>query len=177
VDADLRRPSLGSFFGLQNTAGLSDALAAKQTSGSVRQATRIPGLWVMTAGTTPENPGELLDNGRIARVLDELKDGNDMLIVDTPPIGVVTDAALVGSAADATLLVIDSGTVEPDEARAALTKLKDHARANVIGVVLVGGDAPISEDYVRYISVDGGNGNGHARNGGSRRQRQTRVNH
>lgn len=163
VDADLRRPRLASFFGAPATNGLTDVLAGLLSSRQARQATRIPGLYLIPAGSaSTSNPGELLDNGRIGKALEDVREGNDMVIVDTPPIGVVTDAALVGSAADATILILESGTVEPDDARAALARLTETARAHVLGVVLVGGDAPVSRDYVRYVSaVTNGNGNGH----------------
>jgi len=176
VDADLRRPRLATFFGVPTAGGLVDALGGAKPVRSVRQATRIPGLYVVPAGESPANPGELLDNGRIGRVVEELREGNDLVLVDTPPIGVVTDAALVGSATDATILILESGSVEPDEARAALDRLTKNARANVIGVVLVGGEAPISDEYIRYVSTPNGAGNGHAKSGGSRRSRgQSRV--
>lgn len=160
VDADLRRPRLASFFGAPATNGLTDVLAGLLTARQARQATRIPGLWLVPAGSASANPGELLDNGRIGKAMDEIREGNDMVIVDTPPVGVVTDAALVGSAADATVLIIESGTVEPEDARSALARLTETARAKVIGVVLVGGDVPVHRDYVRYVSTAGGNGFG-----------------
>jgi capsular exopolysaccharide synthesis family protein len=177
VDADLRRPRLASFFGAPATNGLTDVLAGILPAAKARQATRIPGLYVVPAGNTSANAGELLDNGRIGKALEDLREDNDMVIVDTPPVGVVTDAALVGSAADATILVIESGTVEPEDARAALSKLTQTARARVLGVVLVGGEAPISKDYVRYVSASAnGNGNGYPDEAGGRKaQARTKV--
>jgi capsular exopolysaccharide synthesis family protein len=151
VDADMRRPRLSQFFGVPNTSGLSDALSGDRPAREARTATRIPGLYLVPAGPAAANSGELMENGRIGRALKDLSDDNDMVLVDTPPVSVVADAALVGSAADATILVIEAGAVGPDEARAAIAKLTQQARANLIGVVLVGGDAPVSADYVRYV--------------------------
>ncbi len=177
VDADMRRPRLSSLFGAATMTGLSDVLDDRCTAVSARIPTRIPHLYLVPSGASPANPGELLENGRIEKVLTELREGADLVLVDTPPIGVVADAALAGSAADATVLVMESGTVEPAEARATIEKLVTNARANVIGVVLVGGDAPVSEDYVRYVSLDSSRGDGglSERSGGSRRPRSTKA--
>lgn len=171
VDADLRRPRLASFFGLPLTPGLSDALGGRDAR-QVRAMTRIPGLWVVPAGQTPSNPGELLDNGRVERAIKEFVEACDFVLVDTPPIGVVTDAALVGSAVDATIIVLESGTSEPDEVRKAVARLTEHARANVVGVVLIGGETPVSDEYIRYVTADG-NGSGEH---GARRGRRARHN-
>src|SRR5690606_14871536 len=73
VDADLRRPRLASFFGSPATNGLTDVLAGILSARQARQATRIPGLYVIPAGSTTSNPGELLDNGRVGKALNEIR--------------------------------------------------------------------------------------------------------
>lgn len=158
VDADLRRPRLASYFGSNASSGLAEALSTGKPARDARQATRIPGLYLLPAGSASSGVPELLENGRIGAVLHDLAEVSDVVVVDTAPIGAVSDAAIVGSAADATILVIEAGRVSPDDARNAVAKLTQSARATLIGVVLVGGDAPTSADYRHYSA--GGDSNG-----------------
>jgi capsular exopolysaccharide synthesis family protein len=155
VDADLRGPRLANYFGAASGAGLAEALGGTASAADARRSTRIPGLYFIAAGTPSAGAAELLEKGRIGDVIAGLADGNDMVILDTPPIDAVSDAAVVGSSSDATILVIEAGYVEPGTARTALAKLTQTARANVIGVVLVGGEAPILSDYSRYAQTIG----------------------
>lgn len=150
VDADLRTPRLDRYFGSAPGPGLAEVLAGGAPASSARRSTRIPGLFAISAGTPPASSAELLETGHIGEVLAGLAEGNDMLVVDTPPVGAINDASVIGATADATILVIESGAVDPDAARSALARLSQSARTKVIGIVLVGGDAPIVADYTRY---------------------------
>lgn len=154
VDADLRRPRLASFFGSNASSGLAETLSTGKPARDARQATRIPGLYVLPAGSVASGAAELLENGRFGAALNDLVAASDMVVIDTAPIGAVSDAAIVGSVADSTILVIEAGSVTPDEARDAVARLTSSARANLIGVVLVGGDAPVSSDYRQYAGGD-----------------------
>ncbi|HEY3413869.1 MAG TPA: polysaccharide biosynthesis tyrosine autokinase [Armatimonadota bacterium] len=150
MDADLRRPRLASYFGSNASSGLADVLSAGAPARDARQATRIPGLYVLPAGTVSSGASELLENGRFGAALDDLAEVGDLVVIDTAPIGVVSDAAIIASLAASTILVIEAGTITPDEARSAVAKLTTSGRAQLIGVVLVGGDAPRSADYRHY---------------------------
>jgi polysaccharide biosynthesis transport protein len=109
VDADLRRPGVHTIFGLPNEQGLTDLVRTDSVSiEDVAQQTEAPNLTVITAGTIPANPAELLGSRRMAAILERLKESADIVIFDTPPVTAVTDAAVTAAKADATIMVIQS---------------------------------------------------------------------
>ena len=136
VDADLRRPGVHDMFSLANAAGLTDLVHSDTTKvDDVLRPTENPNLSVITAGTVPPNPAELLGSGRMAVILDRLRDVADIMVFDTAPVGAVTDAAILAAKADATLLVVQPmRTTERvvQRGREALAKVN----ARVIGTVL-----------------------------------------
>jgi polysaccharide biosynthesis transport protein len=136
VDADLRRPSVHEMFGLRNERGLTD-LARSDEIGleEVKQATEEPNLMVITSGTLPANPAELLGSHRMQEVFGRIRDICDLLIVDTAPVGAVTDAAVLATNADATIFVVRGKRTSERLARRgreALAKVNAH----VVGAVL-----------------------------------------
>lgn len=136
VDADLRRPGTHLIFSLANDRGLTDMLRSDETGLSdVAQRTEEPNLTVITSGTLPANPAELVGSHRMEVIIDRLAESADLVIFDTPPIGAVTDAALLAARASATILV-----VQPHRAREHVVVHAREALANVsahvVGVVL-----------------------------------------
>ncbi|HEY6005546.1 MAG TPA: polysaccharide biosynthesis tyrosine autokinase [Anaeromyxobacter sp.] len=109
LDADLRRGRLHHAFGQERGRGLSDAIAGEVPVGEVLRDTRSPNVRLLTTGTLPPNPAELLGSERCQRLLQELASRFDVVVVDTPPVLAVTDGALVGRHAGVNLLVIRSG--------------------------------------------------------------------
>jgi non-specific protein-tyrosine kinase len=99
------------------------------------QDTAVPNLRVLTSGPLPPNPSELLASGAMARVLASLRDAAEMLVFDAPPVGAVTDAAILAPRTDGVLLVIDAGVTQRDAARRARAQL-EKVNARVLGVVL-----------------------------------------
>jgi succinoglycan biosynthesis transport protein ExoP len=135
VDADLRKPGVNQILGLENRAGLTTLLRGSTKLEAVAQATEQSGLRVITTGPLPPNPAELLGSQRMAAVLASLAESSDLVILDSPPLQAVTDASILSTYADGTLLVIDARRGHRRavrEARDALTR----AGANVIGAVL-----------------------------------------
>ena len=136
VDADLRRPTVHDMFSLSNTVGLTDLVHSDATTvADVLRPTDNPNLWVVTAGTVPPNPAELLGSGRMAVILDRLRDVAEIIVFDTAPVGAVTDAAVLAGRSDATVLVVQPmRTTERvvRRGREALAKVN----ATVIGTVL-----------------------------------------
>ena len=136
VDADLRRPGTHSIFSLANDRGLTDMLRSDETGLSdIAQRTEEPNLTVVTSGTLPANPAELVGSHRMEVIIDRLAESADVVIFDTPPIGAVTDAALLAARANATILVIQPHRAREHvvvHAREALAKVGAH----VVGVVL-----------------------------------------
>jgi non-specific protein-tyrosine kinase len=136
VDADLRRPSQHRVFKLPNHSGLTHALIQDkgELNGALRP-TAIEDLRIMVSGDLPPNPAELLGSNRVGHVLDELQKQVDVVIVDTPPCLVVTDAVALSKRADGVLLVADAGKTR----RSALeqsAKAIQQVGGNVLGVVL-----------------------------------------
>jgi tyrosine-protein kinase len=110
IDADLRRPAVNEAFGLPNEHGLSSLLRGEMTTfESVTHETEVPGLTVMTTGPLPPNPAELLVSPRMRAIISEVLKKVDLIVLDSPPLQAVTDAAILSSLVDGTLLVTASG--------------------------------------------------------------------
>ncbi|MBI4789330.1 MAG: CpsD/CapB family tyrosine-protein kinase [Chloroflexi bacterium] len=149
VDCDLRRPSLHHLFNTRSTVGFTDmmrddGLMAKPPL----QETNVPNLRVLTSGTLPPNPAELLASRRMGDVVAALKQHADMVLFDAPPVVAVTDAAVLASKVDAVLLVISAGKTKRDHARKAKALL-DKVNARLIGTVLnnVKGESSLYQYY------------------------------
>jgi len=148
-DCDLRRPSQHQIFGVPNTAGLTSLLLDARLSDTV-QDTGIEHLRLMTSGPIPPNPSELLESKRMEQVVRELASTCDIVIFDTPPIGAVTDAALLASRVDGVVLVVSSGQTPRDQAKRAKALL-DKVKARVLGVV-INNARPGTRDQYHYFS-------------------------
>ena len=142
VDADLRRPHLHRMFDLPNDSGLttwvSEVARANSDAATVSlplQATMVPGLKLLTSGPVPPNPAEILASQRVAELLSLLKEAADYVLIDTPPIIAVTDAAVLAPRVDGVLLVVNAGKTRRDLAVKARDMLRQ-VNANLLGVVL-----------------------------------------
>jgi capsular exopolysaccharide synthesis family protein len=141
VDADLRRPHLHTIFGLGNDAGLTTLVAdmARAKAGeSPRlplQNTQIENLHVLTSGPVPPNPAEILASQRMGEIIALLRNGAEYILIDTPPIIAVTDAAVLAPRVDGVILVVNAGKTRRDLAVKARDMLKQ-VNAHILGVVL-----------------------------------------
>lgn len=136
VDADLRRPSLHRLFEVSNNTGLTTLLLQDGLRpGDVLLETGVPSLSILTSGPIPPNPSELLGSDRMARLLEELKEGAEVVILDSPPVLAVTDANVLASRVDGGLLVLDAGATRVEEGQRAVEAL-GHVGARILGVVL-----------------------------------------
>ncbi|MGG5359056.1 MULTISPECIES: CpsD/CapB family tyrosine-protein kinase [unclassified Enterococcus] len=139
VDADLRKPVLYKTFKLTNISGLSTILSTAGNIADEVQKTPIENLSVLPSGPKPPNPSELLNSPRMDQLLAEAKDLYDVIIFDMPPVVAVTDAQIMASKTDGTLLVVRENTSRKE----SLTKAKellDMAQAKVLGVVYNGAE-------------------------------------
>ena len=91
IDADMRKDKNYSEFGVEEGIGLSDYLAGLSTEGVIVKTTDILNLYIITSGGIPPNPSELLINGKFQKLLDSVKSTFDYIIIDTPPIGILSD--------------------------------------------------------------------------------------
>jgi len=136
LDADLRKPSLHRVFDLVNNVGITSALISDTVSlGTLVQQTLIPELHVITSGPLPPNPSELLSSTKMERLLRQLEERYDLVVIDSPPVTVVSDTAVLASRADGVLIVLSADRSRRDLARNALAAL-DQVNAHVLGVVL-----------------------------------------
>ncbi len=135
VDADLRKPTVHYTFRLINTEGLSNLLTKRATLTEVIRKTDVDNLYVITSGPIPPNPAELLSSRAMHDFMTEALGIFDIIIFDTPPVLAVTDAQVLSSQADGTVLVVASGTTEKDAALEAKDLLQK-SQARILGVVL-----------------------------------------
>lgn len=135
VDADLRRPTLHKRFGIDNAEGLTTVLASDRSIEEVLAATETEGLRLLLSGPIPPNPVELLASDKMTELCQALANRADLVLYDTPPIVIVSDAPTLASQSDGVLLVIEQGGVS----KRLVTEAQDilaHAHARTIGVVL-----------------------------------------
>ena len=138
MDADMRRPSLHSKLRLSNRVGLSDLFvqASGQIAGALRE-TKVPGLGLLTSGSLPPNPAELVGSEKMAEIMQNMLKHVDVIVVDTPPVMAVTDAAVLAPRVDGVLLVIRPGATKIAAAKQTVETLL-RSNANILGVVLNG---------------------------------------
>lgn len=134
IDGDLRKPRVHKVFKLRNSRGLTNILSGQNM---VEEVTQIAGsdITVITSGPIPPNPSELLGSQKMKDVMLQLKQLYDVIIIDAPPVGVVTDAAILSTIVDGTILVVASGKTEIDGAKRA-KQLLENVGARILGVVM-----------------------------------------
>lgn len=134
IDGDLRRPTLHKRFGLPNTVGLSHVLAEETSLPDAVQHTHVPGLSVLVAGPMPENPSELLGASRIEALLDGIT-GYDLILIDSPPVSVVSDALVLASLADGVVFVIEANQTRKALAAQCCERLAE-VTPNLLGAIV-----------------------------------------
>ncbi|MCC4833065.1 chain-length determining protein [Shewanella sp. 10N.286.51.B7] len=136
IDADMRKPNIGSRFGLPNyQPGLSNVLSGADDINSCIVRDVKPNVDVLAAGAIPLNPQELLSSPYFAEVMTILKQQYTKIIVDTPPIQAVSDALVIAPHSDAVVTVVKAATTRSEAVKLTLAKLYQ-ARGKVFGVVL-----------------------------------------
>ena len=136
VDADLRKSVLMQRLQVKkNPKGLSHYLSSQAALQNVIYMTKKQGFFVMPTGVFPSNPTELLGNGRFEQLVESARKIFDYVIVDTPPLGNVIDAAVVAKCCDASVLVVASNVSSKTLVRSVVKQLK-LSNSNFLGVVL-----------------------------------------
>jgi capsular exopolysaccharide synthesis family protein len=135
VDCDLRKPRIHAVFGERNDQGITTALLEPDQLESLVRETQIPNLRILRAGPTPPNPADLMHSDAFGRVLQELRARFDRVVIDSPPIGLVTDGVILATRVDATVLVVRALATRRDAAKRAMRSLRD-VGANCAGFVL-----------------------------------------
>ncbi len=136
VSCDLRRPRIGEFFGLDEEQGFTSVLAGQQTlEEAVLPVPGVDRLSVLPAGPVPPNPAELLNNARTRDIFAQLREQFDLVLIDSPPVLPVTDAAILSQHADATLMLAAAGQTRRADLHRAAEKL-GQVGATILGIVL-----------------------------------------
>lgn len=150
IDADLRKSVFMLRFQVDGKKkGLSHYLSGQSVLNEVVYATNKQNLFLIPTGVFPSNPTELLGNGRLDSALVALKSTFDYIIIDTPPLGSVIDAAVVAKVSDASMLVIAAGSASKTQAKSVINQLKT-ANPNFLGVVLNKVDVKSRGYYGKY---------------------------
>ncbi len=147
VDSDLRRPRLHRVLEVDNDLGLTALIGGRTTLSAALHTTKIDGLSVLTSGPIPPNPSELLHSAAFARVKEELLARFDYVLFDSPPIGAVTDAAILATQVDGALLVVRAGSSTLHAVSGARKQLNS-VSANLLGAIL--NDADLRIKGYRY---------------------------
>ncbi len=149
LDCDLRKPTQHKVFGISNDVGLTNALLSHANLTSFMRPTRVENLRVLTTGPLPPNPAELLGSRSMSDLLTMMQNDTDVIVIDSPPVLAVADAAILSRTADGVLLVVDSGKTKRESALRAKEAL-EKAGARLLGIVL--NRLPSGSSYYSYNS-------------------------
>jgi capsular exopolysaccharide synthesis family protein len=147
IGADMRRPKILKDFDIREDIGLSDYLAGGASISEVVQTTRFENLHIINSGTVPPNPSELLLKPATKKLIDELKKVYDYVIIDSPPIGLVTDALILTSYADHTMYVVRQGFTPV----ATVKNIEEmHASGKFSGISIIFNDISVNKYGYSY---------------------------
>lgn len=164
IDADLRKPRLSRVFSLgQESQGVTSVVLEPELFASAIRRTDIENLAVLPTGTLPPNPAELLHSVAFERLLTAASENFERVVIDSPPLVAVTDAAILSRFVDTTLLVTRSGSTRKDHAKKAARALRD-VGSKVAGMVLNGVSS--SAGAYGYYEYYGGSGGEHPKGDG-----------
>jgi capsular exopolysaccharide synthesis family protein len=135
IDADLRRGEIHKYLGLDREKGLTDVLLGEVTPEAAVKHTNLPKLDVITTGSYPPNPAELLLGRRLKELMDWARQHYDRIIVDSPPVMGIADSSILGSLCDGSLFVIWAGRTSRRFVRVAKTTATSRG-AKIFGFVL-----------------------------------------
>lgn len=145
VDGDLRRPNVHNILSLDNSKGVSDIIGKMATFNEVIQRDVLPSLDVLTAGTIPPNPSELICSPVFAELMERLKKEYDYIIIDSPPIGVVADALMLKNYTAGYVIVLREGITTHGEIEKMMDNFK-LADTKILGFLKVGCDVKARKD-------------------------------
>ncbi|MHA3703902.1 polysaccharide biosynthesis tyrosine autokinase [Jatrophihabitans sp. YIM 134969] len=158
VEADLRRPKLADYFEVDRSLGLTDVLAGRADLTHVLQPWGGTGLYILPSGSIPPNPSELLGSRNLRGLIETLREQFDVVIVDTPPVLPVTDAAVAAAApgVDGVVFVMSYGQTKRAQVAAAISSL-EAVGGRVLGLVLNSSPSK-TKGYGSYSAYESGAG-------------------
>ncbi|WP_370256113.1 GumC family protein [Marisediminitalea sp.] len=135
IEMDLRKPAVGRDLGIKADMGLSDLLSGKTDTNVFHQVEGAPNLSVITCGTIPPNPMELISSKRFANLLQSLRDRFTHIVIDSPPTLPVSDSCVLAKMVDATIVAVKAEETKISMAKETITRLSK-VNATITGVVL-----------------------------------------
>lgn len=135
IDTDMRRPRLHKAFGVPGEVGVSSLVVGEGKLDEAVKATEVPGLFLLPCGPVPPNPAELLHTKAFASLLEQLGARFDCVILDSPPVGAVSDAVVLATQVDGVVLVLKAGTTNREMATRTVKSLSG-IKANIYGAIL-----------------------------------------
>ncbi|MBC8632589.1 CpsD/CapB family tyrosine-protein kinase [[Eubacterium] tenue] len=135
LEGDLRNPTVHRMFNVSNAHGITEILTGQKSFEECVHTTEVKGLHVVTCGKIPPNPSEMLASRKMKAFIESLKDHYDYIFIDAPPIGIITDAGIISTYADGTMLVVASKEADIDMVKIAKERL-EKVNANILGIVL-----------------------------------------
>lgn len=148
IDADLRRPAMARLLMEKATPGLSNVLAGLDSAENAVRKDLYPNLDFLFSGDIPPNPSELLGSERMVKLMEEMNKQYDYILVDTPPVNVVSDACVVASILDGVLLLVRHNRAKKDDVKRSVSRLQ-LTGAKLLGFVL-NGVSEKSKSYYYY---------------------------
>ena len=149
IDADLRRGDLANYILHEKKEGLSEYLSGQQNLKDVVFPTTVKGLDIITRGIVPPNPSELLMHDRFSNLIKYAEENYDLVLIDTPPILAVTDAAIISSHAGSTLIVARFGETHKKELELTLSRFTQNG-INPRGIIFNGIKKVLARGYNHY---------------------------
>ncbi|MDW7650624.1 MAG: CpsD/CapB family tyrosine-protein kinase [Bacillota bacterium] len=135
IDCDMRKPVQHKIFELHNGKGLTHFLLDKASLDEVIRPTAVENLSVLTTGTIPPNPSELLETKKFAALLEQLGEQYDRILVDSPPAGAVTDSVILSRIIDGVILAVYAEKTKVEQVKYVQEQMKKTG-AKILGVVL-----------------------------------------
>ena len=149
IDADLRNPSISKMFDTSNTQGLMDILLGKRNTQDCVKKTKQENLYILTGGTIPPNPAEVLSSKKMSEFIESIKYEYDYIFIDSPPVGVVSDASIISAYSDGVIFVVGANEVDSNLAKIAKERL-DSVKANIVCVILNKFKTDTNSEYYNY---------------------------
>ncbi len=135
MDADLRKPNLHKIMKIDKKDGLTNILSKHNDYKGFISKTEVPNLDVLLCGPVPPNPSEMLSSKSMKSLMEQVRNAYDIVIIDTPPVGIVTDAQILSTLVDGVILVVASEKAKVESVRKA-KELLQNVNSNILGVIL-----------------------------------------
>ena len=151
LDSDLRRPTQHKDFKLPNSVGFVNVIVGTSSKEEAIQKNIVENLDILTSGMVPPNPSELIGSEKNKEFFESLKEDYDVVIVDSPPLLAVTDAQILTTLYDGTIIVVRYGKTKKDELERS-NELLEKVHGNILGVVMC--DIPEDDESYHYYAYE-----------------------